>query len=42
MTGDTSHIKERVSEGRKKVNKKRKSLGFCNPMKAKGSKRPKM
>ena len=30
MTGDTSHIKKKESEGRKKVNKKRRFLGFGN------------
>ena len=42
MTGDTSFIKERKSEGRKKVNKKRKSLGYGKPMVAKNAKRFKM
>ena len=42
ITGDTSHIKVKESEGRKKVHKKRKSLGYGSKMQAKGAKRLKM
>ena len=42
MTGDTSFIKERKSEGRKILGKKRKSLGYGSKHQAKNAKRPKM
>jgi hypothetical protein len=41
MTGDTSHIKEKESDGVMKANKKRKCLGYGKPMVGK-AKRAKM
>jgi hypothetical protein len=42
MTGDLSHIKEKKSEGRKILGKKRKNRGYGKPMQAKGAKRLKI